>query len=74
MSKAGIVVLLGFVVLLVPFDGLPERASMIISVLAGLSIIALGLLLRVERQWLIRSLTGGHKTDAYAENGAPPQV
>lgn len=71
MSKAVIVAILGLVVILIPIDGLPDRVSTILTVLAGIAIFILGLLMRVERLWLLRSLQGGHKTDAYAENGAP---
>lgn len=74
MSKAVIVVILGFIVALIPFDGLPERVSTILLVVIGLVVMFLGLLLRAERLWLLRSLSGGHKTDAYAENGAPPKT
>jgi hypothetical protein len=70
MSKAVIVVILGIIVALIPIDGLPERISAILTVLLGLAIAALGLLMRVERIWLMRTLSGGHKTDAYAENSA----
>lgn len=74
MSKAVIVTILGIIVALIPLDGLPDVVSTILTVLAGVSIAVLGLLLRAERLWLLRSLTGGHKTDAYAENGAPPKA
>jgi uncharacterized membrane protein YqgA involved in biofilm formation len=74
VSKAVIVAILGMVVALIPIDGLPDRASTIITVLAGLSIVVLGILMRFERLWLIRARLGGHTTDAYAENGAPQQT
>ncbi len=71
MSKAVLIVILGVIVILTPIDGLPEQVNTAITVLAGITIAILGLLMRVERLWLIRSLSGGHKTDAYAENGIP---
>lgn len=71
MSKPAIVVLLGVLVALVPFDGLPEWMSTGLTVLFGFSIAVLALLMRAERLWLLRSLSGGHKTDAYAESTAP---
>lgn len=71
MSKAVIVAILGIVVALIPIDGLPDRISTVLTVLAGLSIAVLGVLMRFERLWLIRARLGGHSTDAYAENGAP---
>jgi predicted tellurium resistance membrane protein TerC len=73
VSKAVIVAILGIIVAFVPIDGLPDRVSTIITVLAGLSIAVLGVLMRFERLWLIRARLGGHTTDAYAENGAPQQ-
>lgn len=74
MSKAVIVAILGIIVALIPIDGLPDRVSTIITVLAGVSIAVLGVLMRFERLWLIRARLGGHTTDAYAENGAPSQT
>jgi hypothetical protein len=72
VSKAALIVILGIIVVLIPIDGLPDRVSTILTVLAGFAIIALGILMRFERLWLIRAQGGGHRTDAYAENGAPP--
>jgi predicted tellurium resistance membrane protein TerC len=71
VSKAVIVAILGIIVAFIPIDGLPDRVSTIITILAGLSIAVLGVLMRFERLWLIRARLGGHTTDAYAENGAP---
>ncbi len=58
-------------VALIPIDGLPDRLSTFLTVGIGFSIVILGLLMRVERLWLLRAQRGEHKTDAYAENGAP---
>lgn len=74
MSKAVIVAILGIIVAFIPIDGLPDRVSTIITVLAGVSIAVLGILMRFERLWLIRARLGGHTTDAYTENGAPQQT
>ena len=71
MSKAVLVIILGIVVILIPIDGLPEKVSATLTVLSGAALVVLGLLMRIERLWLLRSLSGGHKTDAYTENGAP---
>ena len=71
MSKAVIVILLGLLVAFIPIDGLPDRVSTILTVLAGFAIAVLGILMRFERLWLIRARMGGHTTDAYTENGAP---
>jgi hypothetical protein len=70
VSKAVIVAILGAIVAFIPIDGLPDRVSTIITVLAGVSIAVLGILMRFERLWLIRARLGGHTTDAYTENGA----
>lgn len=71
MSKSVIVAILGVLVTLIPIDGLPERVSTILTVCAGATIAMLGILMRYERLWLVRSLRGGHRTDAYSENGTP---
>ena len=69
MSKASIVTILGILVALIPIDGLPDSVSTGLTVLLGFGIAILGLLMRVERLWLIRAGRGEHRTDAYAENG-----
>lgn len=71
MSKPALVVLIGAIVALIPIDGLPDRISTVLTVLAGVALVVLGILMRFERLWLIRAQEGGHRTDAYAENGAP---
>lgn len=73
MSKALIVTILGILVAFIPIDGLPDFVSSALTVLAGVSIAVLGVLMRFERLWLIRAKSGGHATDAYAENAAPRQ-
>lgn len=72
MSKAVIVTVVG--ALIVFFNllyGFPSAYVRWFTILAGVAIVVLGLLMRVERLWMIRALAGGHKTDAYAENAAP---
>ena len=68
MSKAGAIVVLGFLVAFLPFTGFPTGFETVIAVLLGLLIMVLGFLVRQEHLWLLRSLSGEHKTDAYAEN------
>lgn len=70
MSKAGAIVVLGFVAAFLPFTGFPSGVKTVFMVLAGLLIMALGFLVRQERIWLTRALKGTHKTDAYTESGA----
>lgn len=71
MSKAVLVTLIGAVIVLLNIlYGFPSEIVRWVTIIFGVVIIVLGLLMRVERLWLIRALTGGHKTDAYAENGA----
>lgn len=74
MSKAAAIIVLGFFTAFLPFTGFPGVVKIVLAVLFGLSIMALGFLVRQERIWLLRALTGEHKTDAYTENGAPYQV
>lgn len=71
MSKAAAIILLGFIVAFLPFTGFPAVVKAILGVVFGLLIMALGFLVRQERIWLLRALSGEHKTDAYTENGAP---
>lgn len=71
MSKAVLTVILGIIIVLIPIDGLPDRVSTGLTVLAGFAVIILGVLMRFERLWLIRARDGGHKTDAYAESSGP---
>lgn len=73
MSKAVIVTIIGVIVALLPYLGFPSFFIKLVTTLAGIAIIVLGLLMRVERLWMLRALSGGHKTDAYAENGAQPK-
>lgn len=70
MSKAGLIVLLGLVVAFTPFLGIPTDVKTTVAVVAGLLILVLGFLVREERRWLMRALSGDHHTDAYTENGA----
>jgi hypothetical protein len=74
VSKASIVTLLGIIVVLIPIDGLPDRISTALIILCGALITVLGLLMRVERLWLIRAQRGEHKTDAFQENGTPQKI
>lgn len=70
MSKAAAIIILGFLAAFLPFVGIPSGVKIILAVLFGLSIMALGFLVRQERIWLLRALSGEHKTDAYTESGA----
>ncbi len=70
MSKAAAIIVLGFLAAFLPFTGLPDGVKIILAVLFGLGIMALGFLVRQERIWLLRALSGEHKTDAYTESGA----
>lgn len=74
MSKAVLVTIIGVIVAIIPINGLPAYINTIITVLAGIAIVILGLLMRVERLWMLRALSGGHKTDAYTENGVPQKI
>lgn len=68
MSKIGAVIVLGFLIAFLPFTGFPTGLETGLAIIFGLLIMALGFLVRQERLWLLRSLSGEHKTDAYAEN------
>ena len=70
MSKGGVIILLGFLSAFLPFTGFPTGTKILFAVLFGILIMVFGFLARQERLWLLRTLSGEHKTDAYAENGA----
>lgn len=70
MSKAGLIVLLGFLVVILPFLGIPTVAKTVILLIDGVLIMALAFLVREERRLLMRALSGDHSTDAYTENSA----
>ncbi len=72
MSKASIVIILGAILLITTVvGGLPSNFMWWLTVCSAAVVVVLGILLRIERQWLLRALSGGHKTDAYEESGAP---
>ena len=71
MSKAVLVTILSACIVLINvLYGFPSALVKWVTILAGLVIVILGLLMRVERLWLLRQIAGGHTTDTYAENGA----
>lgn len=69
MSKAGLITLLGFLSAVLPFLGIPTLFKTILFVIFGLLIMGLGFLVREERRWLMRAISGDHEKDAYTENG-----
>jgi len=71
MSKAGLISLLGLCSALLPFIGIPLGFKTALAVIFGVLIFALGFLIREERKWLLRRLSGDHHTEAYTENGLP---
>ena len=70
MSKAGLITLLGFIIIVVPLLGIPTAAKTVIIFLSAAITMALALLVREERRLLMRALSGDHTTDAYTENSA----
>jgi len=70
MSKAAAIIILGFLTAFLPFTGFPGVVKIVIAVFMGFAVMALGFLVRQERIWLLRALSGEHKTDAYTESGA----
>jgi hypothetical protein len=71
MSKGSLILLLGLVTAFLPFTGFPFGTKIFIAVVSGFLLMGLGFLVRQERLWLLRALSGERKTDAYTENGAP---
>jgi len=74
MSKAGLIALLGLLLALMPFLGIPLAVKTPLTVLFGIIILVLGFLVREERRWLLRALRGDHQTDAYSESGLAAQA
>lgn len=70
MSKGGLITILGFALAVLPFLGIPLVVKTGLAVVFGLLVMALGFLVREERRWLMRALSGDHEADAYTENGA----
>lgn len=68
MSKAGAIIVLGFLAAFLPFTGFPSGFETVLAIILGLAIMVLGFLVRQERLWLKRSVSGEHKTDSYSEN------
>ena len=68
MSKAGAIIVLGFLTVFLPFTGFPSGFETVLAIIFGLLIMMLGFLVRQERLWLKRSISGEHKTDSYSEN------
>jgi hypothetical protein len=69
MSKAGAIIVLGFLIAFLPFTGFPAAFETVLAIILGLLTMILGFLVRQERLWLLRSKSGERKTDSYAENG-----
>jgi hypothetical protein len=74
MSKGSLIAILGLIIAFMPFTGFPLAVKTLVSVIAGIFLLVIGFLVRQERLWLLRTLSGEHKTDVYAENGAPYQA
>lgn len=70
MSKGGLITILGFFLALLPFLGIPVAAKTILAVVFGVTVMVLGVLVREERRWLMRALSGDTQADAYTENSA----
>ena len=69
MSKGSTILVLGFLLAFLPFTGFPNAIKLTFTVLFGVIVMTLGFLVRQERLWLMRAISGEHKTDAYTENG-----
>jgi len=70
MSKGALILILGLLTAFLPFTGFPSNVKVFVAVVSGILLMGLGFLVRQERLWLLRALSGGRKTDAYTENGA----
>lgn len=68
MSKAGAIIVLGFLTAFLPFTGFSSGYETLLAIVFGLLTMMLGFLVRQERLWLLRSRPGEQKTDSYAEN------
>ena len=70
MSKGGLITILGFLLALMPFLGIPLGVKTVLVVLFGALVMFLGVLVREERRLLMRALQGDSEADAYTENSA----
>ena len=70
MSKGGLITLLGFILLILPFLGIPTAIKIAFTVVFALVVMALGFLVREEKKWMLRALNGDSQADAYTENSA----
>lgn len=68
MSKGAAIILLGLFTVFLPFTGFPEGFKTVLAIIFGLLTMALGFLVKQEREWLIRDIRGKRSADTYAEN------
>lgn len=71
MSKGGLITILGFLLALMPFLGIPLAVKTVLTVLFGALVMFLGVLVREERRLMMRALRGDTATDAYTESSVP---
>ena len=50
MSRAGTLILLGVLVILVPFSGLPTSIRSLLAVILGVCVLCIGLILRARSE------------------------
>lgn len=50
MSRAGILILLGILVILAPFSGLPTSIRSLLAVILGACVLGIGLMLRARNE------------------------
>ena len=72
MSKGSTIAVLGLLAAFLPFTGIPMDVKIGLEVVIGLTVTALGFLVRQERLWLLRALSGEQEISS-AENGEASQ-
>lgn len=71
MSRSSVLILLGILVMLVPFSGLPSSFRTFLALALGAGILAIGLSMRMER---VRASKAQHTPEPLPEPISEPQA
>jgi len=70
MSRTSTLILLGFLIMLVPFSGLPMSIRSLLAAIFGASVLGIGLAIRAHEA---RSMKSSAEAPASEPEPAPPQ-
>ena len=74
MSRTGVLILLGVLVILVPFSGLPVAVRTLLMVILGACVAGMGFALRAREARHTASSVTGETREASAISPEPPSV